>query len=137
MYSVKLGVTSNGIYYQTGFGLGIENGPAGVQSTFAVQADKFLVLNSTGAATATSPFAVSGGQVFIRSAVIQAASIDFAKISDTLQSDNYVDNTAGWRFTKAGGLEINGQTSSGRMKLTNSALAFFHPNGVQGILLSL
>jgi predicted phage tail protein len=137
MLTVKLGITSNGIYYQTGYGLGIENGPAGVQSTYAVQADKFIVLNGTGAATATSPFAVSGGQVFIRSAVIQAASIDFAKISDTLQSDDYVDNSAGWRFAKSGGLEINGQTSSGRMKLTNSALAFFHPNGVQGILLSL
>ncbi|POZ99693.1 hypothetical protein C4E44_33700, partial [Pseudomonas sp. MWU12-2312b] len=89
MWSVKLQVNAQGQYVAAGIGLGIENGPAGLQSTFLVSADTFAVVNGING-TLSSPFAVTGGQVFIRSAFIQDGSITMLKIGDALQSDNYV-----------------------------------------------
>lgn len=136
MLSVKLGVTSNGIYYQTGYGLGIENGPAGVQSTFAVQADKFIVLNGTGSATAASPFSISGGQVFLGSTFIQDGTITNAKIGSFISSTNYVAGQQGWILNKNGTLEINGVVSGGgRLVLTNRSVRVFDANGVKRVQL--
>ena len=80
-YSVKLQVTSAGQYVAAGFGLGIENNGSVLQSTFAVMADRFAVLNPTGNGF-VSPFAIQGGQVFINDVFIRDASIANAKIAD-------------------------------------------------------
>nr|WP_232248952.1 DUF1983 domain-containing protein [Pseudomonas putida] len=80
-YSVKLQVTSAGQYVAAGFGLGIENNGSVLQSTFAVMADRFAVLNPTGNGF-VSPFAIQGGQVFINDVFIRDASIANAKIVD-------------------------------------------------------
>nr|WP_152974854.1 DUF1983 domain-containing protein [Pseudomonas sp. RIT-PI-q] len=135
MWSVKLQVNSQGQYVAAGIGLGIENGPAGLQSTFLVSADTFAVVNGING-TLSSPFAVTGGQVFIRSAFIQDGSITMLKIGDALQSDNYVAGTTGWRLTKAGVFEINGNVpGAGRMTMTNSALKVFDASGVKRVQL--
>jgi len=110
MYSVKLGIDVNGKYYAAGMGIGIENTPSGMQSQVIFLADRFAVMHAAGGSPVL-PFVIVGGQTFISSAVIQNASIDFLKISDTLQSDNYVANTSGWRLAKAGGLQLNGAIS--------------------------
>ena len=85
MWAVKAQVTSQGQYVAAGFGLGIENGPAGLQSQFLVQADKFAVVNGTNS-TLTAPFVVTGGQVFMNEALITKAMITNAIIGSTITS---------------------------------------------------
>ncbi|WP_322614200.1 phage tail protein [Pseudomonas sp. BIC9C] len=136
MWSVKMQLNSQGQYVAAGIGLGIENGPAGLQSKFLVSADLFAVVNGING-TLSSPFAVTGGQVFMRSAFIEDGSISNAKIGNYIQSNNYVFNTSGWIINKDGGFEMNGTYGGGRMQLTSNALKFYHPNGVLGIDLSL
>lgn len=80
-YTVKTGITSNGKYYAAGFSVGVGNSSGAVQSQFLVNADTFAILNGTGGGgTVTSPFAVSGGSVYLSSAFIKDASISNAKI---------------------------------------------------------
>jgi len=130
MYSVKLGVTSNGQYYAAGMGLGIENTPQGMQSQVLFQADRFAVINVANGQI-TTPFVIQGGQVFINSAVIGDGTIDMAKIATALQSTNYVAGQQGWRLDKSGTFEINGsEAGQGRMQLTNRALKFWDGNDV-------
>ncbi len=129
MYSIKLGIDVNGNYYGAGMGIGIENTPEGMQSQVLFVADRFAILNQIGG-TVTSPFIVSGGQTFINNAVIQDASINFAKISDTIQSDDYVPQTSGWRLQKNGNFEINATVAGqGRILLNNNGLRVFDQNG--------
>ena len=84
-WQVKMEVNSQGQYVAAGIGLGIENGPAGLQSQFLVRADRFAVVNGTNKTT-TAPFVVQGGQVFMNEALISKAMIGNAIIGSTLQS---------------------------------------------------
>ena len=136
MWSVKMQLNSQGQYVAAGIGLGIENGPAGLQSKFLVSADLFAVVNGIDG-TPSSPFAVTGGQVFMRSAFLQDGSITNAKIGSYIQSDDYQIGVKGWAINKSGGFEMNGASAGGRMQLSPTALKFYHPNGVLGIDLSL
>jgi len=130
MWSVKLQVNAQGQYVAAGVGLGIENGPAGLQSSFLVSADTFAVVNGING-TLSSPFAVTGGQVFIRSAFIQDLSVSFGKIADNIQSDNYVANSTGWKLSKAGGMELNSTVAGqGRVQVTNRAVKVWDANGI-------
>lgn len=82
-YTVKTGITAGGKYYAAGFAVGVDNSSGSVQSQFLVNADTFAILGSTASGgTVTSPFTVSGGQVYMNSALIQDASITNAKIAD-------------------------------------------------------
>lgn len=135
-WTLKMEVNQNGQYVAAGIGLGIENGPAGLQSQFLVRADRFAVVNGTNATT-TAPFVVQNGQVFISQALIGNGYITNAMIGNIIQSNNFVSNYSGWRINKDGTFEMNGVNGAGRMNLTNSYLRFFHPNGVLGIDLSL
>ena len=129
-WQVKLQVNAQGQYVAAGVGLGIENGPAGLQSTFLVSADTFAVVNGINGAL-SSPFAVTGGQVFIRSAFIQDLSVSFGKIADNIQSDNYVANSTGWKLSKSGGMELNSTVAGqGRVQVTNRAVKVWDANGV-------
>jgi len=87
-YTVKLGVTAGGKQWAAGFGIGLDNSTGPVQSQFAVSADSFVVLNAdpTSSGTFTAPFAVEGGQVFIRDAVIKKATITNAIIGQNIVS---------------------------------------------------
>lgn len=85
MWGVKMEVNSQGQYVAAGIGLGIENGPAGLQSQFLVSADKFAVVNGVNG-TVTAPFVVTGGQVFIREALITTAMITNALIGSSITS---------------------------------------------------
>lgn len=84
-FAVKLGVTSNGIYYASGFGTSLVNNQGVIQSTFAVLTDRFVVLNTTNN-TLVSPFSIVNGQVIIRDALISSAAIRNAIIGATLRS---------------------------------------------------
>jgi predicted phage tail protein len=95
-YTVKLGVTAGGKQWAAGFGIGLDNSTGPVQSQFAVSADSFVILNSdpTANGTFTAPFAVEGGQVFIRDAVIKQATITNAVIGSYLRSAAKATNGA-------------------------------------------
>ncbi|WP_386415506.1 host specificity protein J [Stutzerimonas stutzeri] len=137
MYSVKLQLTQDGKYYAAGMGLGIENTPQGMQSQVLFQADRFAVINTANGVIST-PFVIQGGQVFINSAVIGDASITMAKISDALQSTNYVAGQQGWRLDKSGTFEINGSVAGqGRMKITNQLVEVFDSNDMRRVRLGI
>ena len=138
MYSVKVGVTADGKYYGAGMAIGIENTPEGIQSQVLFDVGRFALINQiTGSSTITTPFVVQGGQVFINTAIIGDATINFAKISDTLQSTNYVQNVSGWKLYKDGTFEINGTSAGNRMKITNSGLVIYDSNNIARVELGL
>lgn len=117
-------------YVAAGIGLGIENGPAGLQSQFLVRADRFAVVNGTNETT-LAPFVVQGGQVFISQALIGDGWITNAMIGNVIQSNNYLAGQTGWRLDKAGTLEINGSAAGGgRLTITNRAVKVYDENGV-------
>jgi predicted phage tail protein len=130
-WSVKMQVTANGQYVAAGIGLGIENGPAGLQSQFLVSADRFAVVNTIAGGAIAVPFAVQGGQVFINQAFIQDGTITNAKIGSFISSTNYVQGQTGWRLNKDGTLEINGAVAGqGRLVVNNQYVAVYDANNV-------
>ena len=129
MWSVKMQVNALGQYVAAGIGLGIENGPAGLQSKFLVSADLFAVVNGING-TLSSPFAVQGGQVFMNEAFIQDGTITNAKIGSYISSTNYVAGQQGWILNKSGTFEINGTVAGqGRLLINNQRLRIYHANG--------
>lgn len=129
MWSVKMQVNAQGQYVAAGIGLGIENGPAGLQSKFLVSADLFAVVNGING-TLSSPFAVQGGQVFMNEAFIQDGTITNAKIGSYISSTNYVAGQQGWILNKSGTFEINGTVAGqGRLLINNQRLRIYHANG--------
>lgn len=135
LWSVKMETTAGGQQYAASFGLGLQVDPTGVSSQFVVRADTFMLLNLANG-TPVSPFAVSGGQTFIRDAFIQDGSISMLKIGQALQSDNYIPGTLGWRLDKAGNLEFNGSApGGGRLTMTNRAIKVYDQNNVKRVQL--
>ncbi|MEX5587067.1 host specificity protein J [Pseudomonas urmiensis] len=129
MWSVKMQVNAQDQYVAAGIGLGIENGPAGLQSQFLVSADRFAVVNGINS-TLSSPFAVQGGQVFINQAFIADGTITNAKIGSFISSTNYVAGQLGWILNKSGTFEINGTVAGqGRLLINNQRLRIYHANG--------
>lgn len=102
-WSVRMQYESaTGLYKYAGIGLGLENGPGGLQTQFIIDADRFAI----GQADAV-PFAVTGGQTFIKAAFIQDGTITNAKIGNYIQSNNYDPGKAGWKLFFDGTFEIN------------------------------
>ncbi|WP_449390488.1 host specificity protein J [Enterobacter hormaechei] len=123
MYSIKVGLSSNGQYYAAGMGIGVENTPSGMQSQVIFLADRFAVTHQAGA-TVTLPFVIQNGQVFIRDALIGEGTISNAKIGNYIQSNNYVAGSVGWRLDKGGTFENYGSTAGeGAMKQTNQTIS--------------
>ena len=123
MYSIKVGLSSNGQYYAAGMGIGVENTPSGMQSQVIFLADRFAVTHQAGA-TVTLPFDIQNGQVFIRDALIGDGTISNAKIGNYIQSNNYVAGSVGWRLDKGGTFENYGSTAGeGSMKQTNQTIS--------------
>ncbi|AJO79367.1 DUF1983 domain-containing protein [Pseudomonas sp. MRSN 12121] len=135
IWSVKMETTAGGQKYAASFGLGLQVDPSGVSSQFVVRADTFMLLNLANG-TPVSPFAVTGGQTFIKSAFIEDGSITMLKIGQYLQSDNYVAGVQGWRLDKAGNLEFNGPApGGGRLTMTNRAVKVYDQNNVKRVQL--
>lgn len=129
MWAVKMQLNAQGQYLVAGVGLGIENGPAGLQSQFIVLADRFAVASSINGEI-KSFFAVQGGQSFMDSAFIMDGTITNAKIGSYISSTNYVAGQQGWILNKSGTFEINGTVAGqGRLLLNNQRLRIFHANG--------
>lgn len=130
MYSIKVGLSSNGQYYAAGMGIGVENTPSGMQSQVIFLADRFAVTHQAGA-TVTLPFVIQNGQVFIRDALIGDGTINNNKIGNYIQSNNYVAGSVGWRLDKGGTFENYGSTAGeGAMKQTNQTISVKDTNNV-------
>ncbi|SFA83605.1 Phage-related protein, tail component [Pseudomonas simiae] len=131
IWSVKMETTAGGQKYAASFGLGLQVDPSGVSSQFVVRADTFMLLNLTNG-TPVSPFSVSGGQTFIRSAFIQDGTITNAKIGNYIESNNYVEGTSGWKLFFDGTFEINGAFGGqARQVINNRGGKVFDENGVK------
>ncbi|MEN4408657.1 phage tail protein, partial [Enterobacter hormaechei subsp. xiangfangensis] len=102
MYSIKVGLSSNGQLYAAGMGIGVENTPSGMQSQVIFLADRFAVTHQAGA-TVTLPFVIQNGQTIIRDTVIGDGTIGNAKIGSYIQSSTW-DGTGnvGWHINKSG-----------------------------------
>ncbi|UWF46864.1 DUF1983 domain-containing protein [Pseudomonas sp. N3-W] len=130
LWSVKMETTAGGQKYAASFGLGLQVDPSGVSSQFVVRADTFMLLNLANG-TPVSPFAVAGGQTFIRDAFIQDGTITNAKIGSYISSTNYIAGYSGWILSKDGALEINGVVAGGgRLTITNRAVKVYDVSGV-------
>ena len=124
MYSIKVGLSSNGQYYAAGMGIGVENTPSGMQSQVIFLADRFAVTHKAGA-TVTLPFVIQNGQTFIRNTVIGEGTIDNTKIGSYIQSTTW-DGTGnvGWHINKSGYATFNNVTVRGSIYATNGNFSF-------------
>lgn len=129
-WSVRMQVAAGGGYKFAGIGLGIENGPGGLQSQFLISADQFAIYNENTPGKPSTPFAVRGAETFIDSAFIQNGTITNAKIGQVIQSNDYQPGVSGWKLDKAGGLELNGVGGGGRMTISNQLVQVFDANQV-------
>ncbi|CRI56418.1 host specificity protein J [Pseudomonas sp. CCOS 191] len=130
MWSVKMQVNSQGQYVAAGIGLGIENGPAGLQSTFLVSADRFAVVNGING-TLSSPFVVQGGQVFMNTALINTAFIQQIVLGMTLRSQA-VDSQGRPLIELnmvTGAFTVRGQDSTGSTLITNGQVNTYYASG--------
>lgn len=138
MWAVKMQLTQDGQYVAAGFGLGVENTEAGLQSQFVVSADRFAMINTLAGGQRATPFVVQNGQMFINQAFIQDGSITNAKIADYISSVNYVPGVSGWKLDKSGNLEFNGPVAGGgRLTMTNQLIQVFDANNVLRIRLGI
>ena len=132
MWSVKLQVNAQGHYVAAGIGLGIENGPAGLQSQFLVSADRFAVVNGINGVL-SSPFVVENGQVFMNSAFINQAFIQQVVLGMTLRSQAV--NSQGLPLIELnmvnGTFIVRGQSAEGTTALTNNGLYVYDVNGTR------
>lgn len=138
MWAVKMELTQDGQYVAAGFGLGIENTEAGLQSQFLVSADRFAMVNTLAGGERVTPFLVQNGQMFINQAFIQDGSISMLKISEALQSNDYVPAQRGWRLDKTGSIEFNGPVAEGgRLSINNRLVQVYDVNGVLRVRLGI
>ena len=136
MYSIKVGLTSNGQYYAAGMGIGVENTPSGMQSQVIFLADRFAVTTAAGNGVAL-PFVIQNGQTFIRASFIQDGTIENAKIGNYIQSNDYVAGSAGWKLDKGGTFEINGVAGGGRMLISSTLIRIYDSNNVLRVRMGL
>ncbi|HHP0580592.1 TPA: phage tail tip fiber protein, partial [Enterobacter hormaechei] len=136
MYSIKVGLSSNGQYYAAGMGIGVENTPYGMQSQVIFLADRFAVTTAAGNSVAL-PFVIQNGQTFIRASFIQDGTIENAKIGNYIQSNDYVAGSAGWKLDKGGTFEINGVAGGGRMLISSTLIRIYDSNNVLRVRMGL
>ncbi|MDP9557883.1 UNVERIFIED_ORG: methyl-accepting chemotaxis protein [Pseudomonas parafulva] len=105
-WSVKLGLTSGGSYYATGFGLGLENQGGTFQSSFVVLANRFSVLNPVGEGL-VNIFTAENGQVVMNDALISKLTVQRAIVGSSINSSELAnDGTPIMRMDFASGTLI-------------------------------
>ncbi|HDW3097678.1 TPA: DUF1983 domain-containing protein, partial [Yersinia enterocolitica] len=127
-YSLGVGLNYNGQFVSAGMVIGAEFIDGVAKSSIGFTADQFILLSGpTG--NVFSPFAVVNGQVFMNDAFIAKASIGRGKITDTLESDNYVQGLSGLKLDfKNGNAEFNNVNIRGNITMDNTI------NGIRTIV---
>ncbi len=109
---------------------GIQLGSDGETSSLLLDADQVGIYNPSANGGRVLAFAISGATAYLRAAMIQDLSIDFGKISDSLQSTNFIDGQTGWRLRKDGSMQINGGTAGQRrFTLDNARIVSYDEQG--------
>ncbi|HBR4365122.1 TPA: carbohydrate binding domain-containing protein [Klebsiella pneumoniae] len=116
-WGVKVNTSSGGKNYVTGIQLGI-NGSG--QSQFLVQADQFGVYVPNGDKN-NLVFGIDGNGAYMQQAMARNLVIDFAQISNNIQSTNWNGDTAGWAINKAGSAVFNNVTIRGHVEASSGS----------------
>ncbi len=116
-WGVKVNTSSGGKNYVAGIQLGI-NGSG--QSQFLVQADQFGVYVPNGDKS-NLVFGVDGNGAYMQQAMARNLVIDFAQISNNIQSTNWNGDTAGWAINKAGSAVFNNVTIRGHVEASSGS----------------
>ncbi|WP_118984365.1 phage tail protein [Photorhabdus sp. CRCIA-P01] len=129
-YTVKAGVNYNGQYYDAGMVIGAQVKNGKVTTNIGFNAETFGVFNPANKKL-ESVFFIKNGQVFMRSAFIDSATIQELLVSVDLKSINYVPNKSGLRIDmKNGVFEVNGVSGGYKMRITNTGIYIFNGSGV-------
>ena len=116
-WGVKVNTSSGGKNYVAGIQLGI-NGSG--QSQFLVQADQFGVYVPNGDKSNLA-FGVDGNGAYMQQAMARNLVIDFAQISNNIQSTNWNGDTVGWAINKAGSAVFNNVTIRGHVEASSGS----------------
>ncbi|EHT01531.1 TipJ family phage tail tip protein [Klebsiella oxytoca] len=114
-WGVKVNTSSGGKNYVAGIQLGV-NGSG--QSQFLVQADQFGVYVPNGDKS-NLVFGVDGNGAYMQQAMARNLVIDFAQISNNIQSTNWNGDTVGWAINKAGSAVFNNVTIRGHVEASS------------------
>lgn len=136
-WQVQTQVRQDGRVVQAGVGLGASIGADGQsRSEFIVMADTVAFINSIDGELHT-PFVFDTQEdtAYLDTAFIADATIDFAKISDTIQSTNWnPTNKTGWQLKKNGDFTIYGNNGQGGYTLiTNANIKVFDESDVMRV----
>lgn len=123
-WQVKTEVRADGKVVQAGVGLGASIGADGqTRSEFLVMADTVGFLNTIdGEIHAPFIFDTVNDTAILNAAIIGDATINFAKITDTLQSDDWDWNGGdfiGWRIEKSGDVYFDSGVFKGQVYVDN------------------
>lgn len=136
MYTIKTQLTVGGRRVIAGIGVGVENNEGILESQVLVLADRFAVMGGNGSST-FAPFVIDGGIVYINSAFIKDGSITNLKIGAYIQSNDFVNNVAGWQINKNGVFQLNGSGATGRNRIDNTGMRLYDQYGTLRVELSL
>ncbi|EGO7638556.1 DUF1983 domain-containing protein, partial [Escherichia coli] len=130
MWAVKLQQTRDGRLYIAGIGAGIENTSDGIQSQILMQADRIAMINPENGNT-TPLFVAQGDQLFMNDVFMKKLTVDFARVTGDIRSDNFHSGSPGWRLSRNGSLEINsGRPGAGRLFFNGERIDVYDDNNV-------
>ncbi|HGC2831408.1 TPA: DUF1983 domain-containing protein, partial [Escherichia coli] len=130
MWAVKLQQTRDGRLYIAGIGAGIENTSDGIQSQILMQADRIAMINPENGNT-TPLFVAHGDQLFMNDVFMKKLTVDFARVTGDIRSDNFHSGSPGWRLSRNGSLEINsGRPGAGRLFFNGERIDVYDDNNV-------
>ncbi|HIH3407371.1 TPA: phage attachment tail tip protein J [Escherichia coli] len=130
MWAVKLQQTRDGRLYIAGIGAGIENTADGIQSQILMQADRIAMINPENGNT-TPLFVAQGDQLFMNDVFMKKLTVDFARVTGDIRSDNFHSGSPGWRLSRNGSLEINsGRPGAGRLFFNGERIDVYDDNNV-------
>lgn len=128
-WGVKVNTSNGGTNYVAGIQLGI-NGSG--QSQFLVQADTFGVYVPNGDKN-NLVFGTDGNGAYMQQAMARNLVIDFAQITNNIQSTNYVEGSRGWAINKNGGAQFNDAIFRGHIEAQSGYFAgAVYANRIEG-----
>ncbi|MFP1759797.1 TipJ family phage tail tip protein [Lonsdalea quercina] len=128
-YTMRVGINRGGTYYGAGMAMSIEPSGSSYKSTLAFNADQFGLYTGSDPGSYQLAFAAKNGQIFVRDAFIDYASMTLAKVG-SWYSSNYVAGTSGTIMKSDGTFEVNGSSAGeGRMSITNNRISVYDETG--------
>lgn len=129
MYTIKTQLTVDNKPYLAGIGVGVENDEGVITSQVLIAASRFAIIDPN-TTDVFYPFVVQNNAAYIKSAFIQDASIGVAKLTQSIQSANYVPGKTGLMINfVTGEFELNSTVGvGGRQNINNRGGKIFDEN---------